>query len=364
MRPTIMIPTKLRLVLLAGLAAPAVLAGCQKKPTISASEQARSVTVAEVQPRDIQGGLSASGVLVPREDTAIFPQLNGYPVAAVLADEGSVVKAGQPLARMDDTLLRAQLDQQTALLNQQTVAAERADAEAARVKGMDAKGVLSQEQIDTRRFAAMAAHAQARAQAAAVNDVKTREALLTVRAPYSGLVIERNVRTGDMSASSTPWFRIAKDGQIELAADVSEDSLDKMRLGVLVQVKLADGETVDGKVRLISPRVDAATKLGRVRISLPVRSDVRAGGFATATFLGLTRSALAVPETAVRYDADGAAVLVVGADNKLSRVAVTTGVRGGGYVELVNGPPAGSRLVAKAAAMLTPGDLIRPVNAP
>jgi HlyD family secretion protein len=343
----------------------AVLAGgavgcAAKKPAETPRQQARAVSVVAVEPREIQGGLTASGSLIPREDTAIFPQLNGYRVAEVLVDEGTTVRAGQPLARMDDTLLRAQLDQQVALAEQQKVAAERAEAEAARVKGLDSKGILAQEQIDSRRFAAMSARAQAAAQTAAVGDVRTREALMTVRAPYNGLVIERNVRPGDMSAGANPWFRIAKDSQIELAADVGEDALDKIRIGDPVEVTLADGAKVEGRVRLISPRVDANTKLGRVRISLPVRPDIRAGGFASAAFLGASRSGLAVPETAVRYDANGAAVMVVGPDDRVSRVQVSTGQRGGGYVELLTGPPAGSRVVERAGAMLVPGDVIRP----
>ena len=350
------------MVIALAIAAAGGLASCQKKAPETAKAQARSVSVVTIEARDIEGGLVASGALIPREDTAIFPQINGYRVIEVLVDEGSTVKAGQPLARLDDTLLRAQLAQQTALATQQSVAADRADAEAARVKGLDTKGILSQEQIDTRRYAALAARAQANAQAAAANDVKTREGLMVIRAPYGGLVIERNVRPGDMSAGANPWFRIAKDSQVELAADVAEDALDKIRVGAPVMVNLADGSKVRGSVRLVSPRVDAGTKLGRVRISLPVRSDIRAGGFARASFTGASRSALTVPETAVRYDADGAAVMVVGADDKVVRAAVKTGQRGGGYVELITGPRAGARVVEKAAAMLVPGDAIRPAN--
>jgi len=339
------------------------LAGCgEKKQAESVSAQARTVSVVAIDAREIQGGLAASGALIPREDTAIFPQINGYRVAEVLVDEGSTVKAGQPLARLDDTLLRAQLAQQEALANQQNLIADRAEAEATRVKGLDTKGILSQEQIDARRYSALSARAQAEAQVAAVNDVKTREALMTIRSPYNGLVIERDVRPGDMSAGTTPWFRIAKDSQVELAADVGEDAMDKMRVGAPVEVTLADGAKVRGSVRLVSPRVDASTKLGRVKISLPVRPDIRAGGFASATFLGATRSALAAPETAIRYDADGAAVMVVGPDDKVVRVPVTTGQRGGGYVELLTGPPAGSRVVERAATMLVPGDIVRPTS--
>ena len=270
------------------------------------------------------------------------------------------VKAGQPVALLDDTLLRAQLAQQVALAQQQNVLAERAEAEANRVKGLDKEGILAQEQIDQRRFAAQSARAQAIAQQAAAQDVRTREALMTVRTPYAGLVYERNLRIGDVGAGATPWFRIARDGQVELAADVSADALDKIKPGDRVTIALADGASAPGVVRLVSPGVDASTRLGRVRVSLPVRTDIRAGGFARARFLGSARSALAVPETAVRYDADGASVMVVGSDGKVARVAVTTGERGGGYVELLTGPAAGSRVVERAASMLVPGDIVKP----
>ena len=120
----------------AAVAGPAGLAGCEKKAPESAQEQARSVSVVAVAPREIEGGLTASGGLLPREEVAIFPQINGYRVVSVSADEGSTVRAGQVLATMDDTLLKAQVAQQSALLEEQKVAAKRADAEAARVKGM------------------------------------------------------------------------------------------------------------------------------------------------------------------------------------------------------------------------------------
>jgi HlyD family secretion protein len=342
------------------LACAIMASGCAKKPVESAAAQARTVSVVTIGAHEIEGGVVASGPLVPREELDIFPQLTTYRAIKVLVDEGTWVKAGQPLAQLDDTLLRAQLDQQDALARQQTVLADRADAEAARVKGLDTEGILSQEQIDQRRFAAQSARAQAAAQTAGAADIRTREALMTIRAPSAGLVYERNVRIGDIGGATTPWFRIARDGQVELAADVSEEDLEKIRVGSPVRVTLADDTPVSGVVRLVSPGVDAQTRLGRVRIALPVRPDVRAGGFARANFLGLSRSAEAVPETAVRYDADGASVMVVGPDNKVSRVAVTTGDRGGGFVELLKGPPAGSRVVERAAAMLVPGDVVRP----
>ncbi len=356
---------KTSLIVVASLGLALGLTSCSRKakPVVNPQATARSVTLAVVENRAIEGGLIASGVLVPREDTAILPDVTGYRVARVLTDEGEWVRAGQPLAVMDDSLLRSQVEQQVALAAQQRVAADRAEAEAARVKGIDAEGLLSQEQIDARRFAARNARAAARAQDAAAAAIREREAHMTVRAPYAGLVIERNVRQGDLSGvGTTAWFRIDKDGQVELAADVAESALSKLHPGVAAKVTLADGTEVTGQVRLVSPRVDTSTKLGRVRIALPVRPEVRSGGFAKASFSGVSHASLSVPETAVRYDADGAAVMVVDANNRTARIPVTTGQHGDGFVELLTGPPIGSRVVAKASAQLTPGDYVKPTR--
>jgi HlyD family secretion protein len=115
-------------------------------------------------------------------------------------------------------------------------------------------------------------------------------------------------------------------------------------------------------VRLVSPQVDAQTKLGAVRVRLPVRADIRAGGFARAVFADASAVAPAVPETAIRYDADGASVMVVGADNRVKRVPIQAGQRGGGMVQLLKGPPVGTRVIAAAAALMLDGDLVRPVE--
>jgi HlyD family secretion protein len=342
------------------------LAGCAKKPAPVQDERAnaRSVRLGVVDMRPLAGGLSASGVLVSREEAAVNPELSGYRVAKVFVEPDTTVSQGQPLAQLDDTLLKAQIAQQTALVAQQQVAAEQADKLAKNVAGLDNQGVISSEQIDQRRFQARSARAALAAQTAQLNDLKTRADRLTLRAPVAGLVLERNVRPGDISAASatTPMFRIARDSLVELYAQVDEGSMGGIRMGDAVQVTLPDGASITGHVRLIEPQVDAQTKLGRVRIALPVRPDLRPGGFGRATFVGLKRTVPAVPETAIRYDANGASVMVVGADNRVSQVPVRTGDHAGGYAELLQGPPAGARVLLGAAAFVLPGDMVKPVG--
>ena len=353
-----------KILLILPLAATLALAGCRKPPEKQTeADQARAVRVVLVAPQTISGALAASGDLIAREEAAVLPEVNGYRVARVLADVGQYVRAGQTLVQLDPALIQGQLAQAEAVAAQAEVQALQAEEQATRVKDLDGQGVLSQEQIDQRRFQARAARASARAQAAALKDLRTRNSKLAVSAPVSGLILEKSVRPGDLSAGgASPWFRIARDGQVELAADMSEDDLTRVRLGQSVTVTLPSGAAVQGQVRLISPQINSQTRLGKVHVLLPVRQDVRVGGFARAVFPDASGVVLAVPETAIRYDADGASLMVIGSDNRVKRVLIQAGQRGSGLVQLVKGPPEGSRVVANAAALMLDGDLVRPVE--
>lgn len=332
------------------LVAVLALAGCKKPPEkVSEKDQARAVRVVRVESRAIVGGLTASGDLVPRQEAAVLPEVTGYRVSRVLADVGDYVRAGQTLVQLDPALLEAQIAAARAQ-------AAQANDQAQRVVGLDDEGVVSAEQIAQRRFQAQVANANLRS-------LTTQRSKLAVTAPVSGLILEKTVRPGDMSAGgATPWFRIARDGQVELAAELGAADLARVRVGQTATVTLPDGAVAQGRVRLISPQIDSETKLGEVRVSLPVRADIRAGGFARAVFSDASGTALAVPETAIRYDANGASVMTVADNDRVKRVAVQTGPRGGGYVQLTRGPAAGTRIVQNAAAFLLDNDLVRPTE--
>jgi HlyD family secretion protein len=338
-------------------------AGCGKPKAVTTAPPPRVVSVTDVAQRTLAGGLQTSGVLISREEAAVYAEtpLAGYRVARVFVEPDATVARGQPLVQLDDTLLRSQIAQQAALVAQQTVAAEQADEQARDVAGLEGKGVLSTEQINQRKFQARAAHAALDAQKAQLKELETRDARMTIRAPVAGLVLERNVRPGDIAGGgTTPMFRMARDSLVELEAQVAEADLPGVKPGDAVQVTLPDGAQVTGSVRLVYPAVDPQTKLGKVRVALPVRADLRPGGFGRATFTGLQRTVKAVPETAIRYEADGASVMVVGADNRVKQVPVRTGAHAQGYVELIGGPPAGARVLMGGATFVLSGDQVRP----
>jgi HlyD family secretion protein len=334
------------------------LAGCAKKAAPPAAEIAVTVSVAEVARRPLKGALTATGALVTRQEAGVASELAGYRITDVYVDEDAWVAKGQPLVRLDDTLLRSTIAQQKANVLQQEVAQQRAQAQADRVKGLDNAGVISNEQISERRLAAKAAQAQVAVARAQLQDLNTREERLLIRAPAAGRVLERTARPGDTSAVATTLYRIAVDGLIEFDAEVSQADLGQIRVGQPVEVDLPSGAKVAGKVRFISPRVDSQTGLGHVRVALPLRDDLRPGGFARAVFQTVDRPVVTVPEAAVHFDANGASVMVVDNASRVHRVPVTTGLRAGGYVEIMHGPPIGARVALAGGAFVLDGDKV------
>jgi HlyD family secretion protein len=331
----------------------------------TAAPVARAVSVAQIEMRALGGTLTASGLLVPFEEAAVGSELSGYRIATVLVDEGAVVSAGQPLARLDPTLIEAKIAQARAQVAQASVQANQARQEAARVQGLDGTGVLSDEQITSRRTQADSTKAAAAAAQAQLNDLLTQRAQMTIRAPFAGVVLERTARPGAVAGGSgDPLFRIARDRRVELDAEIPEDALAAIERGTIARVSLPSGLQLDGTVRLVSPRVDPQTKLGRAKISLPIDPQVRTGGFARAEFQKLPRMAAAVPESALQFEAGGGTIMVVGADNRARSQTVRTGGRADGWVELLDGPPAGTRVALGGGAFLLDGDRVEPVKSP
>ena len=352
---------RLSLVTVVALAA----AACHPAPKASPEAPPRAVRVARIQNMPFSSALTISGVLTSREEAAVTSELGGYRVLKVFVDQGDWVKEGQPLAQLDDTLLRSQIAEQTALLTQQTLAAERAESQARNVEGLDNQGVLSQEDLDTRRFQGKSARAAAVAAQAQLNDLKTRQSRLTLRAPVSGRVLARYLRPGDLPTGQTagqPLFRISRDGLIEIDAEVPESDLGKLRPGQSAEVTLPDGAKTTGQIRLLSPEIDQQSKLGHARVLLPVRPDLRPGGYAYARLPSVKTIGLVAPDKAVTYDAEGASVFVVDANNRVHKVIVRTGERANGFVSLLQGPPPGSRVLVTGASFVLDGDKVAPVE--
>lgn len=343
-----------------------LLAACAPESDVphanTATQAIPTVSVTRIVKLPIAESITASGVLLPREEAAVGAEVAGFQVDEVLVEEGAQVSKGQALARLDPDLLQARIDQAKAALAQAEAVAEQANAEADRVKTFDAKGAMSVEQIAARRYQARTSEAAVGVARAQLDELLTQEQRLLVRAPVDGVVLERSVRPGDIANLGQPMFRIARDSLIELDAEVPEDTLARIATGDVATVSIPSGESIEGTVRLISPRVDPQTKLGRVRVSLAPNPLLRVGGYGRVTFSPQSEPVLAVVEKAVQWEANGPRLIVIDEHNRAHPLSVRTGVRDAGYVALEQGPPAGTLIALGSGVSLLEGDLVNPVE--
>jgi len=183
-----------------------------------------------------------------------------------------------------------------------------------------------------------------------------------VKAPVAGVVSRRTAKLGALAMSAgDPLFRIISDGAIDLEAEVPEDSLARLGLGMAARIDVPGTDTgLDGVVRLISTEVDKATRLGKVRVALSTNS-ARIGSFASGTIVVARRAAVGVPAAAVTQTG-GADTVEVVKDGKVSVRTVIAGVTNDGVIEMRHGLDAGEVVVARAAAFLRNGDDVRTVE--
>ena len=349
------------------------LAACGQKPAPAEEADAAATTaqgeiqamrIARVENRDMADEVVATGRLVVREEASVGTELAGYRVAAVYVDEGDWVKQVQAMARLDDALLQAQIAQAEATLATQKANWDFKKNQFDRAAMLEKEGAFSKELLEQRRAESAGAEAAWMAAKAAVNEMKVRESRMTLRAPVSGSVLQRTIRPGDISSPATaaPYFRIARDGLIEVDAELPDAKLGMIKEGTGAAVTLTTGDVLQGQVRFVSPRVDANTSLGRARIALPYNKLLRPGSFAQADFNSASNGVVSVLASAVRYQAGGPSLMLVGDDNRVKQVPVKLGERSGDYVQLVEGPPAGSRVLAVGASFTLDGDVIKPIE--
>lgn len=351
-----------------------------------------AITVSTVARQTLRDRVLASGLVGPVERVQVPPLIEGQPIQSLLVDVGDTVAAGQVLAQLSSATLELQKSQFLATLASARAAVAQVEAqlvearssadEAQRVNlrttTLKNQGTASQAAADQASANAISATARvavttqslAAAQAqltlveAQIATVDLQRSRTRVIAPVAGVVVERNAQLGGVASAAGPaMFVLIRDGALELRADVAEPDLLRLAVGQRAQLAAVgtDG-ALTGTVRLVEPAIDTATRMGRARISIDAPEQMRVGMFVDASILVAEREGLAVPVTALGSGTEGTTVMRV-RGGLVERLAVVTGIRDRGMIEIVSGLAEGDLVVTKAAAFVHDGDHINPVPA-
>ena len=326
----------------------------------AADQELPLVSVLKPEFKAVTANVTFTGTISARYDMPIGTEGEGGRIVAVLVEAGDQVKKGQVLARLDQSVMTAQVNQLNASVEQAKAQAALSEAEYQRAKGVEAAGALSAEEIERRRAASITDAARAKVAAAQLAETEARLGRTQIRAPSDGIVLTRTAEVGQTATpGSEPLFRLASGSEIEMRGQIAEQDLASVQVGQTANVYLTGiAEPFKGKVRLLGAVINPETRLGDIRIALEPHASLRPGAFARAQVRVSEAERVVLPQTAVLADAQGNYVLVVNDKQETERRAVhVADTTADGFV-IDSGLKGDERVIGTAGGFLRAGERV------
>jgi membrane fusion protein (multidrug efflux system) len=318
--------------------------------------------IAVVTPATLSSGPAIQGSLVAEKTASIRAEVAGA-VVALLIEPGVRVAKGTPLARIDDSAIREMWLSAKSAVTQAQLAADIAKREQERSEKLLAAGAIAENALEVARRNNLAAQAQLDDAQARFASAQKNLDNTVVKAPYDGIVSDRQVNAGDNVSPGTPLFTVVDPGTMRLEGAVPADQLAAVRAGAPVKFAVTGypGRSFEGSITNVAPSADPQTRQVRVYVRIPnAEQGLVAGLYATGRVAAVTRKGLMVPLNAVDQRGIKPTVLRL-KGGRTERVEVTLGLTDESTesVELASGVAAGDTLLVAAAQGITPGTPVR-----
>ncbi|TLZ41098.1 MAG: efflux RND transporter periplasmic adaptor subunit [Gammaproteobacteria bacterium] len=355
---------------LLALAISAVLwSSLHSKPKLVPLADQRNVPLISVMTpglKAVTSSVTFTGAIAARYDMPIGNDGETGRIVAVYVEPGDHVQRGQPLAKLDQSVLIPQVNRLAAALEQAQAQAALSAAEYRRAQGVESAGALSAEDIEKRRATAVTDAANVKVAAALLAEGEARLNRTRIVAPIAGTVLTRRAEVGQIaSPGGEALFRIASGGEIEMRGQLAEQDLAQVKVGDAASVHLTGlPQAFEGRVRLLGAIIDPQTRLGEIRITLKPDPALRPGAFARGTVAVNEALRPVVPQTAVLTDTGGSYVYLVNAQSHAERRAVRVADTSDQGVVISSGLTGSERVVTTAAGFLRDGEEVKAVAAP
>jgi RND family efflux transporter MFP subunit len=304
------------------------------------------------------GGLDATGYVVARRLATLAPKFLGK-LVTLNVEEGQRVKAGEVVARLDDTTFTAALRQAEAQQSQAKTAFGDAAPIFARYQRLHDQGVISTDAYENQRALYDAAREASAVAAANVKMAQTNLADTVIYAPYAGVITNKAAQVGEIvapggsSGSKTGIATIVDMDTLEVEVDVSENYIDRVRPGGAATIVLdaySDWE-IPAEVTAIIPTADRSKGTVKVRVAIKAKDPrILPDMGARVTFATDANAHHAAPKgvlvsrDAVKDKGRMGTVFVIGDNDTLEEREVSLGTRTQQSVTLLSGVAAGERL--------------------
>lgn len=306
--------------------------------------------------------LTLSGTLIGAEQARVAAGAAGK-VLSTHVERGSLVKKGAVLVRLDARSVKSQAQEAAAQYESMKIQQAQAQVDCERVQHMLDKGAISKAdydkahlQCETSKWSVSAAEARKMLTADALADTE-------IKAPFTGMVVERNVSAGEYVRPDSPVVTLVDVDSLRVELTVPEADLTDVRQGMVVDFRTAAGDPAApphrGKIRYIGPSVRQQTRDAVVEAVVENGThDLRPGMFVTAKVVLGQRSLPGVPQTAVRTDGSQRHVFV-NVGGRLEDRLVQLGETREGMVSVVAGVKTGETVVADLSPEVHDGVRVR-----
>ncbi|HKT49999.1 MAG TPA: efflux RND transporter periplasmic adaptor subunit [Candidatus Angelobacter sp.] len=245
-------------ILLAGLGAAALMAGCGNNVNANkpAGPQAFPVKVITAQSQMVPLTTDYLATLRSRNASILQPQVEGD-ITRIFVHSGEEVQAGQPILEIDPRKQEATVQNQEAALKSSQATLQLAAVDLERKKKLFAAGVIAKADLDSSQTAYDAAKANAEALEAATHEQRVQLRYYTVNAPTTGVIGDIPVRVGDHVTNQTQLTTLDRGGELEAYVYLPSEKSGSVRMGMPVELLDDSGNAVvRSKITFISPRVD------------------------------------------------------------------------------------------------------------
>lgn len=314
---------------------------------------AKLVSVSPISTQDFSHYIELQGRVDAQNISYVAPPNGqGGVVKALYITQGQQVHKGQVLARLDDQLIRQNIEPLRVQLSF-------AEDTYRRTKNLFDQGIGTYQNV-------LNAKTQVESLKRSIGVIQTQAGLMTVTAPSSGVIDQLNLRVGEMfvgTSAAGPQIRIVNTGNLKVVASVPENYLTRVKVGSKLQVVLPEqsNQTITATVNVVQKVINPTTRSFDIEAKIP-GGNFKANQIAQIKILDYTApNVLAAPLNIVQTDEKGKYVYVLEKNGEQSVARKKTVMVGESYADLIeikSGLTAGDQLITEGYQNLYEGQVI------
>lgn len=308
------------------------------------------VEMAPTERGTISAYYSTTATLEAEQEATVVAKVNGI-INEIVAEEGDIIQKGQLLARLEDQQFMLEADRNKATM-------DRLYNDFQRNNELFDRDLISANQFENAKF-------EYESQKATYDLARLNVGYTQIKAPITGIISDRMVKTGNMVNVDEQLFKITALDPLLAVLHVPEHEMVKLRVGqpAIIQADAVPNEQFDGKILRISPVVNPETGTFKVTIAVHnISPKLKPGMFGRIRIVyDVHQNALLIPKEAIMSEDGGSSVYVIN-DQLAYRRAVLTGFSNGSNIEILDGLLEGDRVVTIGQNSLQDSTLVQVVN--